>query len=180
MKKITASAPTVAPHSLRLCASGLRADLPRAADFETRVSGLIQAESYAITSRLMMELLLPAARNSTYDEAMIAIALAEKNFTDPLSHNEVTVLACVLYMEHLGKSADYNDVLRLTYRFRGKEMNATTVYNTFRALTARKLVDVKGREKDEDDVRPSTAYGINERGKEAFRVAVLNTQQLAA
>ncbi|MGB9370272.1 MAG: hypothetical protein WCE79_30110 [Xanthobacteraceae bacterium] len=179
MKKIVASAPTLLPHSLRLCASQ-RADIPVAAEFEARVSRLIRAESYAITSKLMMELLLPAAQNSAYDEAMIAIALAEKEFTDPLSHNEVTVLACVLYMEHLGKSADYNDVLRLTYRFRGKEMNATTVYNTFRGLTARKLLNVKGREKKEDDVRPSTAYGINERGKEAFRLAVLNTRQLAA
>ena len=149
-------------------------------EFEERISNFIHAESLAITGRLMMELLLPIGRNATHDDALIAITLAAEGFVHPLTHNEVTVLACVLYMGHVGRSADYSDVLNLTYRFRKKRMNATTVYNTFRALVDRGLIEDKGRLIDDEGDRPSRAFTINDLGKEAFRLAVLNYQRLSS
>ncbi len=123
-------------------------------------------------------LLRPAVSVSTHDDAMVALALSSANFVAPLSKNEVIVLACGLYMQHMGKSFDYNDVLALTHRFSGRAMNTTTVYNTFRTLQDRRLVNERGREIDEKTERLSRSFGINTAGMEAFRLAIVNAHHL--
>ena len=148
-------------------------------EYEERLSSMIWDESVQISLKLIMELLRPALQSSSHDDAMIALALSSPaRFVDPLSNHEIIVLACALYMENLGRATDYNDVLDLTQRFSGRAMNTTMVYSTFRALTARGLVEERGRELDEATERLSRTFAINASGKEAFRLAVVNANQL--
>jgi len=125
-----------------------------------------------------MALLRPELQASCHDDAMMALAFAPTDFQDPLSKHEVIVLACGLYMEHLGKAFDYNDVLALTQKFRGRAMNTTMVYNTFRDLQERRLIEERGRELDEKTERLSLTFEINKFGREAFRLAILNAHHL--
>jgi hypothetical protein len=146
--------------------------------YEQRLSSMIQQESHIIALNLLLGLLRPTLQSSLHDDAMIALAISRANFVEPLSKHEVIVLGCILYMEHLGRTTDYNDVLALTDRFRGQALNTTMVYRTFRQLVARGLIDERGRELDESTERLSRTFSINDYGKEAFRLAILNAHQL--
>lgn len=151
--------------------------------FEAQVYRLAEREPWAASAQVM-ELLKPIGNNDAHDDAMIALTLAAERFRDPLSQNEVTVLACMLYQAHLSKTTDYSDVLNLTYQFRKdkgqKSMSTTTVYSVFRNLVDRGFIDDVGRNLDEETQRLSRSFQINDSGKEAFRIAVLNAQRLAA
>jgi hypothetical protein len=151
---------------------------PIKSNMDKKISRLIQEVRIHESLMKVMELLQPKLLESSHDEAMIALALAPSEFVNPLSKHEVAVLACSLYMEHLGRTVDYNDVLVLTQRFRGRAMNTTMVYNTFRDLQERGLLEEKGRILDERTERLSRSFAINSAGKEAFRLAIVNAHHL--
>lgn len=145
-------------------------------DRETKIIKLESVVRHSLNR--VMTLLYPAIATADHDEAMIELALSKTDFVDPLSKHEVVVLACGLYNEHLGISFDYNDVLELTTRFRGKAMNTTTVYNTLKNLSSRGLIEEKGREFDAKTERLSKVFTITSVGREAFRLAIMNAHFL--
>ncbi len=126
----------------------------------------------------VMKLLRPQLAAGDHDDAMIALSLGSAEFEEPLSHFEVTVLACALYMDHQGRKFGYGDVLGLTDRFRGRAMNTTMVYRTIAGLIDRGLVEECGRDINEATERVSRFFSVNEAGKVAFRLAIMNASYL--
>jgi hypothetical protein len=154
------------------------------ADHENRFAHQISTLIGTATLRLLLErilaLLMPQIEAASHDDAMIALALTPTCFVDPLSTHEVVVLACVLYMENLGRELRYGDVLALTHRFRGRAMNTTMVYNTLRDLEDRRLIDAREEKIDERTERLSRSFAINTAGRTAFRLAIMNAHHLDA
>lgn len=111
------------------------------------------------------------------DEAMIAIGASADHFVEPLGKHEVQLLACALYMEKQDQPLVYQDVLRLTDRFSGRAMNITMIYRTVERLIERGML-VQGEAVDGSGDRSRT-YRIHGQGREAFRLAVINSQLLA-
>jgi DNA-binding PadR family transcriptional regulator len=80
-------------------------------------------------------------------------------------------------MEKQGWPLSYNDVLRLTDRFSGKAMNITMVYKTIERLMERNMLAPS--EQVDSGGKRSRTYTIHGSGREAFRLAVLNSRLLA-
>lgn len=129
---------------------------------------------------LVLKLLGPTLSSDEHDDAMINAVLSLRSFGDPLTAHEGIVLACALYLERQGqKTFGYTDVLILTDRFDDRPMNTTMVYKTFESLVERGLLDVKGREIHPKSERRVQMFAINERGRRAFRLTVLNLHYLS-
>ncbi len=125
--------------------------------------------------KAMLNLLSPAIESGEHDDAMIQLGASAALFVEPLSKHEVQALACALYMENERQALSYHDVLRLTDRFSGKAMNITMVYKTIERLLDRGfLTQVEG------EADRSRRYQIHGQGREAFRMAVLNSRILAS
>ncbi|MGO8081545.1 hypothetical protein [Rhizobium leguminosarum] len=134
-------------------------------------------ETVASSLRAMLSLLSPAITTDLHDEAMIKLGASADMFVEPLGKHEVQVLACALYMERQESPLGYSDILKLTDRFSGKAMNITMVYKSIERLIDRgflcqsEVVDKGGNR--------SRTYTIHGTGREAFRLAVMNSQLLA-
>lgn len=124
----------------------------------------------------MLSLLLPSIHTNKHDEAMIELGASATTFVEPLSRHEVQTLACGLYLENAGVPMTYHDVLRLTDRFSGKPMNIAMVYKTIERLIERGML-IQHEDLAGDD--RSRQYSIHGNGREAFRLAVLNSKLLA-
>lgn len=127
----------------------------------------------------MLALLNPVLEDSAYDDAMIELAFSKDCFVEPLSQNEVSVLAVALYCDRSGVHFGYSDVLSLTARFHGTEMNTATVYRTVMSLVNRGFLSTVGRVKNKYSGRPENVHTITENGKVAFRSALSNIYALA-
>ncbi|MBB3392504.1 DNA-binding PadR family transcriptional regulator [Rhizobium sp. BK275] len=125
----------------------------------------------------MLALLAPAITTNVHDEAMIELGASAEMFVEPLGKHEVQVLACALYMERQDLPLGYADILKLTDRFTGKAMNITMVYRSIERLIDRGLL-CQNEVVDKGGNRSRT-YTIHGAGREAFRLAVMNSQLLA-
>lgn len=126
----------------------------------------------------ILKLLSPSTEECAHDQAMIELGASSEMFVEPLGKHEVQVLACALYMEERESALQYHDVLSLTDRFAGKAMNITMVYKTIERLIARGMLT----QVDSEDAsgNRSRSYRIHGYGREAFRLAVLNSKLLIA
>ncbi|WFR98705.1 hypothetical protein [Rhizobium tumorigenes] len=125
----------------------------------------------------LLDLLSPTIAGDAHDAAMIALGASAAVFVEPLSRHEVQTLGCALYMEKRGSAFTYHDILRLTDRFSGKAMNLTMVYRTIERLIDRGMLVQEDVVTDESE--RSRRYVIHGLGREAFRMAVLNSKVLA-
>jgi hypothetical protein len=122
----------------------------------------------------VLDLLAPQLSDHKYDDAMILLGMSPTEFIEPLNRFEVIVLAAALYTRNKGNPFSYTDILELTKRFAGREMNTTMVYKTIEALIGRGLMIQGGKEVNEETGRPARVFSINEFGEQAFRMAILN------
>jgi len=138
------------------------------------------AEVHVRTSLDQVLELLPKSliQNDEFDESFAAIGLSAKYYTEALTRHEVQVLACSVYQAKRGRNLTYGDILKLTSLFNdGQAMVVTMIYKTLEKLSDRGFL-VKLDELDENDNR-SRVYQIQQSGKEAFRMAVLNSRILS-
>jgi hypothetical protein len=129
----------------------------------------------------VLTLLKPMLQRGQHDEAMAALALSRSEFVEPLSKHEVQVLACALYISaSTNRSFSYADILDLTLRYSGREMNITMVYETIKRLarTDRQLIEFSGLAIHPEGGRQSKFYSITELGRAAFKMAILNARLL--
>ncbi len=125
----------------------------------------------------LLGLLSSSVGSNTDDEAMIELGATSDMFIEPLTKHEVQVLACALYMDKQMLPLAYGDILRLTDRFSGKAMNITMVYKTIERLVDRGLLALdESRDGGSNKFR---IYKIHGSGREAFKLAVLNSRLLA-
>lgn len=156
--------------SVKLTTGGCHLDQPGMTT-ETRHALEVNVER---SMNAMLNLLTPAIHSDEHDIAMIQLGASAAVFVEPLTKHEVQTLACALYMENESQTLSYYDVLRLTEKFSGKAMNITMVYKTIERLIDRGfLVQI------DDETERSRRYQIHGQGREAFRMAVLNSQFLA-
>jgi hypothetical protein len=145
-----------------------------------------QAEVDTITAveaslRQVLTLLKPVLEGRSHDEAMATLVLSEAEFVEPLSKHEVQVLACGLHTAiEANRSFTYSDVLRLTKRFCKREMNITMIYETIKKLSNedRQLIEFGGLMHHPDSERPSRSFYINDIGRAAFKMSIVNARLL--
>ena len=125
----------------------------------------------------MMKVLDLLSPETNHEAAMIALGASSATFVEPLSKHEVQVLACALYMEKRTKPLVYYDVLELTDFFSGKAMNLAMVYRTIDRLKERGMLIEDDNVYDDGD--RSRRFKIHGNGREAFRMAILNSKVLA-
>ncbi|GHD07435.1 hypothetical protein ACFOEZ_03825 [Tianweitania populi] len=115
------------------------------------------------------------------EEAMIALGLYEDWFVEPLNRHEVHVLATSLYSERSGGGAEisYSTVLQVTEQFNGRPMNLAMVYKTIERLMSKGLLD-EIINSAEGKAGRSRLYKINNFGRDAFKMAILNAETLKA
>jgi DNA-binding PadR family transcriptional regulator len=116
--------------------------------------------------------------DDSHDDDFAKAGIRGSVLDDPLSKHEIQVLGCALYEAKRQRLINYSAVLRLTYEYNDQQpMGVPMIYKTFHRLATRGLLSV--RDADTRNEGASRSYEIRPEGKQALRMAILNSRVLA-
>jgi hypothetical protein len=154
-------------------------------DAETSEGAAIEAavenQEECVRAKLedVIRLIHPVLTDEQNDKAMIELGLAKNEFIEPLSKNEVIVIACGLHIQKkFGVFFNYRDIANITLNFFQLPMVTATIFNTTERLTAREFLIQEGKVRNDSTGRSGQVFSVSESGRIAFKVAIITSRIL--